>query len=59
MKIAVTVTKCYQVGMDDLRDSYITKVFNDTDTKKSMLEWANTIIKEAMFSDLKMSEVVE
>jgi len=59
MKIAVTVTDCIQVGIDQWRDVNKTKIFDSSESVDHMITWAQTISKGHDFFSLKMSAVVE
>ena len=57
MKIAVTVTTCCQVGMDQWRDFNWTRVFDSGETFDAILAWAATRSKSPGVCDLKFSDV--
>ena len=59
MKIAVTVTRVKQTGMEEWKDYGTTKVFSDNSTIKQIMTWARTIKKDISFTGLSISEVEE
>lgn len=50
MKIAVTVTITEQISMDDYKDHYYTKVFEDTATIKEINEWCQSFQMSTIFA---------
>lgn len=59
MKIAVTVTSCYQIGIETWQDVHKTKVFQENATVKEIDEWIKSIDNNADFSNAKISLCVE
>ena len=59
MKIAVTVTSCYQIGIETWQDCHKTKVFKENSTIIDINEWIKSIDKSADFSTAKISLCVE
>jgi len=59
MKIAATIAKCVRKSADDYGNVMITKVFEDTTTIKQIVDWAKTIIPNADFHSISLSEIVE
>ena len=59
MKIAVTISNCVQVGIDQWRDVNRTKIFDSADSVDSMIRWAQTINPVHDFDSLKMSVVIK
>lgn len=59
MKIAVTVNRVKQIGMEEWKDYGTTKIFKDDSTIKEILTWARTLAKDITFTGLIISEVEE
>ena len=59
MKIAVTVTRVKQTGMEEWKDYGTTKIFQDDSTIKEIMSWARTLVKDISFTHLNISEVEE
>ncbi len=59
VKIAVTVTKCVQIGIETWKDVHVTKVFYEDATLKKIDEWILSVDKEGSLSSAKISDVVE
>ena len=60
MRIAVTVSGVYQVSQNEFRDWNKTKIFEETDTFKDVIEFGRIHYKDNFcFSELKFSEVIE
>lgn len=57
MKIAVTVTKTEQISMDDYKDHYYTKVFEDTATIAEINEWCKTFEPHMTIFAAKLAQV--
>lgn len=50
MKVAVTVTRTEQISVDDYKDHYYTKVFEDTATIAEINAWCNTFGGATIFA---------
>jgi len=59
MKIAITVTKTEQISMDDYKDCYYTKTFEDTATISEINEWCQSVEKYMTIFNCKISQFVE
>lgn len=61
MNMAVTITKIERISMDEYKDVYYTKVFDDTATIKEINEWASSIDKKLTLGILsaKLSKVYD
>lgn len=59
-RFIVTVTQCVQVGIEKFKDHSVSCVFDEDDTIKSILDWAEkTGLKGASITDLQFSEYLE
>jgi hypothetical protein len=50
MKISVTITTCYQIGIETWRNVNTTMVFEETTTVKEINDWLKSIDKNATLS---------
>lgn len=58
MKTAVTVTNTIQTGMDNYKDTKITKVFDDSATIREIKEWALNAGNKGLAPDKRTIEEV-
>lgn len=59
MKIAVTISVCRQVGMDEWKNYYHTKSFDSTATIDEINSWIKTISDEQNIFDATISNYSE
>jgi hypothetical protein len=59
MKIAVTVTTCHQIGIDEWKDGYTTKIFEYSATLQQIEDWIKSIDKSSSILKARLSFVAE
>lgn len=57
MKIAVTIVSCAQIGINEWKDYYNTRIFEYSTTIQEIEDWIKTIAPKQSILDAKIGEV--